>query len=390
MMNQIEVSAPGRLSLFGEHTVKYGRNGVIAAIDLRTTLQFEELPCLEGAINIDFPQINLSRHVLLETFLNFYNECASNMAHLREKVLQFSNDTQYNTPVENTILQIFYYLLVYIICKTKLEIKPFAILISTRLVTNQQEFFCPISYTVCLAACLLQWSHMQKNNDTSPAAFQINLYAERCLRDISSEFDATAASVCTYGTIMKFNQIRKEIEQLFPPFELTRIKILVVDLKKTQDLEGHAHQLAQLIKCSPEKTNVLFDKINDVTNSAFDAFQRLSDIHNDEKLVLDTRIKDVLIQHEKIMDYISQHNLLFEKLVLTLRINNYFDEVCAVAKKFGCYGKYTNVDNGTYAYILCPNASNTQISILSNILRSYGYNIKETNLARSGVNIQVI
>jgi len=42
-MIQFKISAPNKLSLFGEHAVKYGKKGLTAGINLRTTLTFTEL-----------------------------------------------------------------------------------------------------------------------------------------------------------------------------------------------------------------------------------------------------------------------------------------------------------------------------------------------------------
>jgi len=73
-MIQFKLSAPNKLSLFGEHVVNYGKIGLQAAINLRTTLTFTELSHLDSKdfIQFNFLQLSLLFNIPLQQFVEFY------------------------------------------------------------------------------------------------------------------------------------------------------------------------------------------------------------------------------------------------------------------------------------------------------------------------------
>jgi len=118
--------------------------------------------------------------VPFQEFLKFYNDCVENIELLREQVLRFTNG--YNPAHRRVIIQTFYYLLVYIIYKEQIEIKSFNMHLYTELMINE-EFACPASFTVCLSACLIHWSCLQKSAhdtfDTNSKRFSYMLHVTR-------------------------------------------------------------------------------------------------------------------------------------------------------------------------------------------------------------------
>lgn len=89
-MIEFKISAPSRLSLFGEHAVKHGKKGLTASVDIRTTLTFKELSSSHSSsiLQIEVPQLSTLFNIPLPEFQKFYNNCVPNMHLLREKVLQ--------------------------------------------------------------------------------------------------------------------------------------------------------------------------------------------------------------------------------------------------------------------------------------------------------------
>jgi len=117
-MIKFEVSAPSKLSLFGEHAVTHGKTGLTAAMNIRTTLTFYELPFSSNScLQLHIPRLYL-HSTPLQDFLMVYNNCVKDMKLLREKVLEFTRKTigyTHNSSHWSTFIDTFYYLLIYIV-----------------------------------------------------------------------------------------------------------------------------------------------------------------------------------------------------------------------------------------------------------------------------------
>lgn len=277
-MADFKVSAPCRLNLFGEHAVEYGKTCLTAAIDLRTTLTFQELPLLKVLL-ISCPQIQLSLHLPLEKFLKFYDNCVENkMELLRERVLQFTDDS-YKSDKHKKIVQAFYYLLVLIIYEDKLEIKSFHMNLSTELLVNE-ELVCSASSIVCVTACLLHWSRLQKGIDSSAFNFsdliKIKRYAARC-EEICPEYKLANVTVCTYGSIVKYNTVA-DTAYTSALLNIPRLSILLVD-SKIQNLTTQTH-VRDLMNEDSVHVNDILNQIDCDSKTAYNVFQKLVEYNN--------------------------------------------------------------------------------------------------------------
>jgi len=85
-----------------------------------------------------------------------------------------------------------------------------------------------------------------------------------------------------------------------------------------------------------------------------------------------------------------------QKLLNLLDLSHFrLNEICEIAQIHKCYGKYTDIGNGRYAYIWSPywcepytNQTKASIMLLTNELKSHGFDVIETNLVCSGVRIE--
>jgi len=302
-MIKFEVSAPSRLSLFGEHGVTHGKNGLTAAMDIRTTLTFYELPFSSNScLQLHIPQINL-HSTPLQDFLMVYNNCVEDMMLLREKVLEFTRKTvigcTHNPSHWSTFIDIFYYLLIYIVYKEQIDIKPFNIYLSMNIMMDE-KLVCPASFAVCLAASLLHWSRLQKGvrfldtfDDTDLE--KIQLYAASCEK-ISSESGIVDVIACTYGSIIKY-QLGETICQT-SLFGTPSMMILLVDSKQTQNFESQTQRMTDLMNMYPEITNSILNDIDTVTKIAYKAFQKLAEVYKDRELDIETKRECILQQYE--------------------------------------------------------------------------------------------
>jgi len=155
-MVEFQISAPASLSLFGEHTKTILRS----SIDLRTILNFQVYPIwhLDKIIEIKVPDIGLVHRKSLQEFQEFYNDYVKNKK-LNTQMSLFT--CLFNSDNQRKILQIFYSLLVYITHEERIKIKSFSIRLITRITPNK-KFISLASLKVCIAACFLYWSRLQK------------------------------------------------------------------------------------------------------------------------------------------------------------------------------------------------------------------------------------
>jgi len=300
-MIQFKLSAPNKMSLFGEHVVKYGKIGLQAAINLRTTLTFTELSHLgsKGFIRLKFPQLNLLFNIPLQQFLNFYQNCTfdENNDVLHDQVLQFIilNHSEFRTEHQRTIAQVFIYLLVYISHKERINIKSFSVNLSTQFMIDTNSV-CLASTVVCFAACFLRWSNMQEGaiddfdiNDLN----KIYLYAAHCEK-ISYESEAAAVAACTYGSIIK-HQIG-QVMQRISFFDMLNVTILLIDSKQNQNLQAQTQRVTNLMNTYPEVTDCIFNTIDIATSIACNAFQKLVPIFTNHVFGLGTK-RLILMTH---------------------------------------------------------------------------------------------
>lgn len=303
-MIEFKISAPGRLSLFGEHVINYDKSSLTASINLRTTLTFTELPhvCPEDIIQVEFLQIGLFLSIPLRQFLDFYRNCTINeydneYNNLHDQVLQFtSNHCSFRTEHQRAIAQASIYLLVYISCRENIDIKSFCVRLFTQLIIGR-KIVCLASSTVCFAACFLRWSNLQKgaiDDFDSSDLNKIHSYAVRCKR-ISCESGMIDVAACTYGSIIEHRI--GEILRIIPFFEMLTVTILLVDSGQTQNLEAQTQQVTELVNTYPKFARSVFNNFYCVTSVASNVFQKLGPIYANDEFGSETKRLTIMMQH---------------------------------------------------------------------------------------------
>jgi len=303
-----QISAPASLNIFGEHA----KCGLRASIDLRTTLTFLEEPAsLSNHIEIRFSQIKLLHKISLKDFSIFYEYFVKNMKSLHETVSQFQ--FQYESINQKIFLEIFYYLIVFIKYLEGIKIKPFIIYLRTEFTSNG-EFVSLTSLKVCLVACLLHLSRLQKgaNINTFDEIDLNNIYIytlfcilfEKPIPESSSIIPDIM--VCTYGSIVKYEGEQNNCER----FRLPSRKILLVYLNQTQDVEAQKERTPELMNMFPELANSILNSIDIVTNTVYNIFKKISDIYKDNELSI--KIKNDCFQQQYKAIEVS-HNMNFIK-----------------------------------------------------------------------------
>lgn len=299
-MIQFKVSAPCKLSLFGEHAVKYEKRALAACIDLRTTLTFHELPLAPSKFFvINFPQVDLFYQVPMEIFLEFYGDCIRNLDSLRERVLRFA-DFSYQAESHRMIVQSFYYLLVLVVNKERIDVTSFSMHLTTDFMVDGKYVAAP-SFMVCLAGCLLHWSRLQKGGHEAffgeTDLKTVQSYALRC-QEITRGLELIDATICTYGSITEY--MENDSSPCRPSLlaaSIPVVTILLVDSKLTQNPETQSQQMAELMDILPETSMSIFNSIDLISRRAYNVFHQIREICLDDKLTDEWRRDCILKQY---------------------------------------------------------------------------------------------
>ncbi|XP_029178950.1 mevalonate kinase-like isoform X2 [Nylanderia fulva] len=344
-MASFKISAPGRIFLSGEHTVLYGKKFLMTSLNLRTILEFYELPNTpENNIKIELDNINLKRDISFENVKCFFfcsdvKNIISNSLNLHAYVRHWVTvKRMWTTHQELRSLQIFFFLLYSILHNEYLTIRPFRIKVSSN-IPIRAGLGSSTSFAVCLAACFLHWKHLQNGNHTikfnNAELETIKRYTETCEKSMEIYAFGVDAHVCTYGQ-MVICQHSDYIEyKITDSTDMAEIAILLIDSNFYKNKCLHAEQMAKLMA-----TSLLFDSIlyelELLALSMFKYFKSLNDIIRQKKSSF--KLSREHITKINFTSCIEKNQELLTKYNLSAKA---FENVSKIARKFNLMGKLT-------------------------------------------------
>lgn len=289
-MIEFKVSAPGKVILYGEHAVVYGKTAVAASLNLRTTIKFAELlksPDLEDVIKMEFPNVNLSLNLPLRVFQDFFsgnfNDIKDNN-QLRDHVQDFvdsiknvidKSDDDTVIKKKKMSLQAFFYLLVYIAREEHFVVNTsFHVHLSTELQVSS-GLGSSASFAVCLAACFLHWSLLQKGEHytfTKDELDKISKYALNCEKIMHESPSGIDNSVCTYGSVIKFQN--KELVDMLP--HIPNLKILLVNSNVLRSTKDQVMRSARRKHLYPSIVDPILNSIDALSSEAWEVLREMS------------------------------------------------------------------------------------------------------------------
>ncbi|KAL6259744.1 hypothetical protein P5V15_009658 [Pogonomyrmex californicus] len=175
-MYRFNISAPGKVPLFGDFITESNETCVVASLNIRTRLSFASIfPRMipKECIQLHFSKIHLKMKIPLNSFLrhffykNFNRQCpALEIFNQVKRYVQMLNGCNGNYDPSNLqhrlSLEAFFSLLVVIAYEQNINItSSFIVKISTDL-PIARGLGSSLSFTVCLAACFFRWSLLQK------------------------------------------------------------------------------------------------------------------------------------------------------------------------------------------------------------------------------------
>jgi mevalonate kinase len=218
---KVTVSAPGKLMLFGEHAVVYGYPCLVTAVDRRLSVSVERISSNEDSIIT--PQVKDTTFV--EKTLDLFRRTFKPNDHVRiETVSQFSHNLGFGSSSAVTI--------------------------------------------ALLKALSEAYDIKQTPQDIFNMAYQIVLDVQ----GTGSGFDLAAAA---YGGTLEFVKGGKVIE----PLNLHNLPLIVAYSGIKADTPSIVKELAKRYQNNPDKTDMIFKQIADLTNQAKQMLSK-QDFHN--------------------------------------------------------------------------------------------------------------
>ncbi|KAF7408018.1 hypothetical protein HZH66_002555 [Vespula vulgaris] len=354
-MISFKVSAPGKVILFGEHAVMYGKTALAASLDLRTNLKFQELQEVEEIIKLNFDNMNLVVNVpiqRIQTYISMYksHQLEHNHDNLYDHIQQFVHNIGYNNPHQKLSLEAFFYLLIYVSNKEEIDIKPAEINLNTELSIGA-GLGSSASFAVCLSACFLHWSRLQKKIyktlDTNDLKL-ISKYAFECEKILHGTPSGIDNSICTYGSIIEF----RKNDCINSILNVRKMKILLVDTRVQRS------------------TKTIIDKSTKL--------KYINQTQNDSKGKCE--------EYEEYNQLMMLININQSLLAALQTSHSSLDRICAEAQNYGFAAKLTGAGGGGHAFILLP--PDTQPEIISSISRKLiadGYCVTLTSLGGGNI-----
>lgn len=387
-MIQFSISAPGKVILHGEHAVVYGKTALAASLNLRTKLKFNEQDL--NNIHINCPDIHLCSSIPLDVILEYFqpsypfNENTNRLLDQVEQFITLKKDfsgTYTGSKQQKLSLQAILYLLIYIAYEEQMQIKSFSLHLSTEL-TIGAGLGSSASFAVCIAACFFHWARLQKsdvhNTFNEDDLEKISKYALSCERIMHGSPSGIDNSVCTYGSIIKFQ--RGEPVNILP--NMPSLNILLVNSMVSRNTKDLLERVIKMRQSYPAIIDSIFDSIDAVSKAALQILREIYDIQstNDADL-LESRYKNLFTLVRTNQALLSALDVSHSKL----------DIICSIARDHSFAGKLTGAGGGGYAYILLqPNVDDVRITFLCELLTREGFDIRRTSLGCNGVMIEHI
>ncbi|XP_033339663.1 mevalonate kinase [Megalopta genalis] len=380
-MIQFKVSAPGKVILYGEHAVVYGRTAIAASLGLRTVADFIELPEEEQVIKICFPKVNLFINIPVQQVHSFIInnrnlKAAENHDEFYEKIKELVVIIGYFNVRQKLSLEVLFYLLLYIAQNDQINVKPFQIQLTTE-ISIGSGLGSSASFAVCIAACFLHWSHLQKNifkafdNSDLETISKYALSSERIMHGHPSGIDN---SICTYGSVIEYKK-----DSYMKSINITQVmKVLLVDTRVSRSTKALIEKLSELKHKYPVIIDLILDSMDNIAIAAIKVIQKINNASGvDNETLYDG--------YKQLMTLINMN----QGLLATCQVSHpSLDRICAEAQNYALAAKLTGAGGGGYAYILLlPDTQPETITSISRKLIADGFSVTLTTLGGAGVQI---
>ncbi|XP_050410048.1 mevalonate kinase [Patella vulgata] len=375
-MEDIVVSAPGKVILHGEHAVVYGKVALASALNLRTFLRIRKKN--DGKISLNLPNIDINTSWEIKNLKNRLQlplcdplkpNCVENEVLDQLKVIAgISPDSSQTT--ELALIAFLY--LMGSITVTSGDLPSIEVTVSSNLPISA-GLGSSAGYSVCLAASLLHLNGFiasQGSGDTTGWSKDdmalINSWAFQGEKIIHGNPSGIDNSVSSYGGAIRFQS-----GKIMPIEKMPKLRILLINTKIPRSTKKLVAVARDLYNTLPNIMQPILDSIEAVTEKCQTVLAQLVNDGTDENY------KTL----EKLID-INQH--LLEAMGVSHPALN---SIVMVTCKYGLHSKLTGAGGGGCAFtLLRPDTTEDKITNIKKELNILGYDCWETSVGANGVN----
>ncbi|XP_014213831.1 mevalonate kinase [Copidosoma floridanum] len=387
-MISFKISTPGKVILFGEHSVVYNKTAVAASLDQHTSLDFHQLPEDESSICVEMRKVGLSLRIPVDqTRDRFFGANApkkdesdydATLAYIRE----FVDDTlKCDTAQHKSGVECLLYAMLQVSQMEKAwKLVPFRLELNTELSIGSGQGS-SASFSVSLVTCFLHFARLQRdprspydlNHQDREIVSNLAFNCEKIMHGAPSGIDNT---VCTFGSVVEFR--KGSPPKFIPVVESRKIKILIVDTKVGRSTKTLVERLCGLKTTYPRVFEPVLQAMDEVAKRVIHLLREMQTVTVGD----DDRYCSAFNELAVLID-------INQGLLVTCQVSHpSLDTICANAKRYGFSAKLTGAGGGGFAYVLIPpDAPEEKVRDLSFELTCRGFTVSETNLGGSGVQI---
>ncbi|KAI9816993.1 MAG: hypothetical protein M1826_001688 [Phylliscum demangeonii] len=296
MMPAFMVSAPGKVIVFGEHAVVYGKAAMAAAISLRSYLLVTTLSKSRRTVALRFPDIALDHVWEIDALpwasfshpskKKFYYDLVTTLdAELVEAMKPFVSTVSLNVPEDvRKIHQSAASAFLYLYLSLGSQSSPATIYTLRSTIPIGAGLGSSASICVCLSSALLLQIRAlagphrdQPANESELQIERINRWAfvgEMCIHGNPSGVDNTVSSG---GKAVVFQ--RKDYNKpptVLPLRNFPELPLLLVNTRQSRSTATEVAKVAALKQTHPVVTDMMLESINTVTESAHHLISSMS------------------------------------------------------------------------------------------------------------------
>ncbi|XGW15470.1 hypothetical protein V3C99_001163 [Haemonchus contortus] len=414
------VSAPGKIILFGEHAVVYGRTAIAGSIDLRTYVSL--FTSADGRIYLSLPDLGVEKTWLLKDLIKAADRLAAEHPVEEEQppslellvpiARKLSGSCEDQCGVQHLAILAFWYLLLGVAHRKSFAARQTVVVESEAAgdvvvpsdllaVKATVRFKLPScvglgssgAYCVCIATALLQTSGLIPSpsivtDEDGSLTWEdqhldmIRKWATAAESLIHGRASGLDAAVCTYGGVASFKPGTR-IEHLK---NLPDLRVILVNSKVERNTSRMVQTVKERLKKFPDVVEGIFTSIDAISREAAKILHRPPEENGEtlDKLVNGghgTSVPDN--DHHSLQDLCRINN----QLLIGLGVGHpKVDQICTTLARYGIHPKMTGAGGGGSVFaFLKPDTPQTLLDMISGELIKLGYEVWQPPLGGPGV-----